>query len=43
MENHTHLIKRCEKMAKRADELGMPEFAETMNDVASTLRKQENM
>lgn len=43
MENHTHLIERCEKMAKQADELGMPEFAETMNDVANTLREQENM
>lgn len=43
MENHTHLIRRCEKMAKQADKLGMPEFAETMNDVVNTLRKQENM
>ncbi len=43
MANQTHLIKKCEKLAKQADGLGMPKFAETMNDVTNTLRRQERM
>lgn len=41
MADHTPLIKRCERLAERADDLGIQKFGETMRNVAATLRKQE--
>ena len=43
MANYTPLIKRCEKLAERADDLGIPKFGETMRSVAATLREQETL
>ena len=41
MADYSHLIEKYKRIAKQADELGVPKFSETVDNLIETLRNME--